>query len=158
MALGYRNEGIAILGTEVMAPRGLVGLAFDTITHSTSEFAQIFRLLCDSANYPMLVHCTQGKDRTGLVVIFLLLLCDIPLDAISADFRASERELVSEREERIKDMAEIGLGEDFANCPTDFVQSVKDFIAEKYGGVEGYMNGIGVDETMRQSIKQNLLV
>ena len=59
MALGYRLEAVSILGTEVMQPRGLTGLAFDTLAHSVTELATILRLLADDENYPIMVHCTQ---------------------------------------------------------------------------------------------------
>ena len=39
--------------------------------------ARALRLFADSANYPVLVHCVIGKDRTGLVMMLLLLLCGV---------------------------------------------------------------------------------
>lgn len=39
--------------------------------------ARALRLFADSANFPILVHCVIGKDRTGLVVMLLLLLCGV---------------------------------------------------------------------------------
>lgn len=117
MATGYRTQAIGILGRDVMAPRGLIGLGKDTIDHGMTEMHKIFTLLANPCNYPTLVHCTQGKDRTGLVILLILLLLEVPLDAISADYMASERELESEKQERMKEITEIGLGEEFAGCP-----------------------------------------
>lgn len=39
--------------------------------------ARALRLFADSANFPILVHCVIGKDRTGLVIMLLLLLCGV---------------------------------------------------------------------------------
>lgn len=41
MALGYRKEAISILGREVMLPRGLVGLGFDSIDLCGPEIAEV---------------------------------------------------------------------------------------------------------------------
>ena len=41
MALGYRIEAIGILGWEVMLPRGLVGLGYDTIDFCGPEIAEV---------------------------------------------------------------------------------------------------------------------
>jgi protein-tyrosine phosphatase len=41
MVFGYRMEAIAILGREVMLPRGLVGLGFDSIDHCGPEIAEV---------------------------------------------------------------------------------------------------------------------
>ena len=157
MALGFRVEAIAILGREVMAPRGLTGLGKDSLDHSTSELRDIFTLLAHSDNYPTLVHCTQGKDRTGLVVILLLLLLDVPLRAISADYMASENELECERESRMEEIRHVGLGEEFAACPAGFVQEIAGHLQDVYGGVHQYLKRIGVDERTTDKIKENML-
>ena len=141
-----------------MQPRGLIGLAFDTLTHSQHEFLEIFTLLADSRTYPVLIHCTQGKDRTGLSVILVLLLCEIPVSAIAADYRASEKELVPEREERVRDITAMGLGEEFAGCPEGFVESVVGFLEETYGGTGKYLEAIGVSEEVKGAVRRNLMV
>ena len=58
MALGRRTEAIGILGREVMQPRGLVGLGKDSINHCWAELSEIFRVLADSSQYPIMIHCT----------------------------------------------------------------------------------------------------
>lgn len=157
MALGHRMEAIAILGREVMTPRGLIGLGKDSIDHGTSEFREIFTVLADPDNYPTLIHCTQGKDRTGLVVILLLLLLNVPYAAISADYTASEDELESERESRMKEIRRVGLTEEFAACPAGFVLEIAAHLQDIYGGVDGYLRRIGVDERTQDQIKANML-
>lgn len=157
MALGFRMEAIAILGREVMAPRGLTGLGKDSLDHGTSELRDIFMVLADSSNYPILIHCTQGKDRTGLVVILLLLLLNVPLGAISADYTASENELESERESRMEEIRRVGLGEEFAACPAGFVQGIAGHLEDIHGGVNEYLRRIGVDERTQDKVKENML-
>lgn len=92
----------------------------------------------------MILHCTQGKDRTGLIVTLVLLLLEVPVSAINADYLASENELQVEREERVKEMSKIGLGDEFARCPTGFVQEIQNYLQQKYQGVREYLIGCGV--------------
>merc|ERR550532_1680526 len=40
--------------------------------------------------FPVLFHCTHGRDRTGTVILALLLIMDIPLDKIKQDFLRTE--------------------------------------------------------------------
>lgn len=157
MLFGYRLQGISIIGRNVLQKRGLVGLGQDTLQHSGPEIKQVFDVLADPKTYPVLIHCTQGKDRTGLIVILVLLLCDVTTAAITDDYVKSESELEPEFEERMKDIASIGLDESFARCPPDFVSEMVSFLALHYGGVEKYLSGIGVSQTQLDSVRRMLV-
>lgn len=41
MLFGYRMEAIGIFAREVMNPRGLIGLGYDTIDYSGAEIATV---------------------------------------------------------------------------------------------------------------------
>ena len=45
-------------------------------------YGKLFTDLADEANLPAVVHCTQGKDRTGWAVAALLALLGVPEEAI----------------------------------------------------------------------------
>lgn len=152
MALGWRVAGISILGRQVLQPRGLIGLATDTLQHSGPEIKQVFEVLAQHRSYPVLIHCTQGKDRTGLIVVLVLLLCGVSSDRIAQDYMLSERELESEYEERMQEIRSIGLDESFARCPREFVSSVATFIEQEYGDVRGYLGRIGISQAQMQVI------
>jgi protein-tyrosine phosphatase len=143
MIFGYRMEAISILGREVMQPRGLIGLGFDSIDHCGPEIADALRAFTTLDNFGILVHCTQGKDRTGLVVALVLFLLDVPIKAISNDYVMSEEELMPERESRMKEIRSIGLTEDFAGCPKDWIERMDEHLSERYGGARMYCRSIG---------------
>jgi len=153
MALGYRTQAISILGTNVMTPRGLDGLAYDTLKHSTAEILAVFKVLADVSSFPVLVHCTQGKDRTGLIVLLVLMLLGVDREAIDKDYMISQGELLPEKEDRLKEIRSIGLPDEFAGCPDNWVESVHEHINTDYGGVEKYLLSCGVTEDMEESLK-----
>ncbi|KIV77599.1 hypothetical protein PV11_09388 [Exophiala sideris] len=157
MTLGYRTEGISVLGRELMQPRGLIGLGIDTLDHSGPEVKEVFDLLSDSDAWPILVHCTQGKDRTGIVVLLVLLLCNINVDAISKDYLLSEPELEPEKASRMEEISSIGLDESFAGCPPEFCPKVLQHLDSAYGGVEGYLDKLGVNHNSRERVRDALL-
>jgi protein-tyrosine phosphatase len=158
LALGYRDTAIAILGSQVMTPRGLVRLGLDTLDHSTREIKSCFDILANPDAYPVLVHCTQGKDRTGLIILLVLLLCGVGPEAAEKDYVTSEKELEPEREERLEDIKKVGLDESFAGCPPDFVGTVIKHLDERYGGVEKYLTQIGVGEEAQQTVRAVMLI
>ncbi|GAW26703.1 putative tyrosine phosphatase [Rosellinia necatrix] len=55
-----------------------------------------------SAPSPCLVHCTAGKDRTGVVVALALSLCGVPDEAVVHDYNLTEVGLHSRLEELVK--------------------------------------------------------
>ena len=47
------------------------------VVQGKKEVAKALRVFVDHNNYPVLVHCIHGKDRTGLIVMLIMLLCSV---------------------------------------------------------------------------------
>lgn len=103
------------------------------------------------------MHCTQGKDRTGLIICLLLLLLDVPVDAVTYDYTMSEAGLLPEKEVIMVEIREIGLTEEFASAPREWIVKMHEYLGEKYGGTREYLETIGVDEGMQARITEKLL-
>jgi hypothetical protein len=157
MIFGYRLDAIKIIAPH-MNEMGLVGLAKSSLDVCKAEVKQIFDVLADGQNWPVLVHCTQGKDRTGLVVMLVLFLLEVDQASIDQDYRLSESELAPEMEGRVKEIQSIGLTEQFAVCPPNVVSSVHSHITEKYGNVQNYLESAGVSKEAILRLKELLLV
>lgn len=152
MIFGYRMKAISILGREVMTPRGLIGLGYDTLDSCGAEIAEALKYFASREHYPILLHCTQGKDRTGLITALLLFLLEIPLSAIAEDYRMSAKKLEPEREVRLIELKEMGFSEAFADCPKDFIESIYKHLDTKYGGIMEYLETIGIEEAKQMEI------
>ncbi|KAI8951389.1 protein-tyrosine phosphatase-like protein [Xylaria longipes] len=141
---GFRVQAIRIMGEEVMQPMGLVGLSLVTLDESGPEILEALQTLISTRTpAPTLVHCTQGKDRTGMIVALALLILRVPTDAIEHDYLLSQPGLEPERKERVAEMVSIGLTPAWGDCPRELVQRVRGHLDVRYGGVEGYLDAIG---------------
>lgn len=60
------------------------------ILDSSQNIARALRVLACRENYPLMVHCTHGKDRTGLVVALVLRLLGVSDADIVADYELSD--------------------------------------------------------------------
>ncbi|KXJ93150.1 tyrosine/serine protein phosphatase [Microdochium bolleyi] len=149
---GFRMQAISVIGREVMLPRGLVGLGILTMEQSGNEVAEALRAFSSPGALPILVHCTQGKDRTGLIVALVLLVLGTPLEAISHDYLLSNAGLEAEKEQRLKEIQAIGLTPEWGECPPDFIDKMDAYLREQHGGVEGYLDGIGFGKEERQTL------
>ncbi|GKT49299.1 tyrosine-protein phosphatase 1 [Colletotrichum spaethianum] len=154
---GYRNEGISVLSREVMVPRGLVRLGLDTLDQSGEEIAKALRVFLDPSTTPTLVHCTQGKDRTGLIVTLVLMALDVPLEAIEHDYMLTSGALESEREERLAEIREIGLTDDWFDTAPDMIVRTARHLDDVYGGIAGYLDKIGFVQDDRKKLREMLL-
>ncbi len=63
--------------------------------------------ICLSSRFPLLVHCTGGKDRTGVFIALLLLAIGIELEYIVEDYMLSE----GNTELPLIDQAITGIGD-----------------------------------------------
>ncbi|KAG8413227.1 hypothetical protein J3458_012815 [Metarhizium acridum] len=154
---GYRIEAVRLIATEVMLQRGLLGLGIDTIDHSGSEIRQALELYTTSSTLPVLVHCTQGKDRTGLICILILMILDVPLGAIEHDYFLTDPALEAERHERLAEIRQIGLTDDWAVTAPELVIGVQKHLDVVYGGLEAYLDDIGFDGIQRAQLRELLL-
>jgi len=77
--------GAAEIERRVVAQYRLFG-----IDHS-AEYRRVFEVAASAENYPLLLHCTSGKDRTGFGVAMLLLAVGVPFATVLDDYELTNR-------------------------------------------------------------------
>lgn len=91
-------------------PDPMAPMYIDIVKTSGPEFARGLRILADTANHPAIVHCTSGKDRTGMFVLLLHLVLGVSLqnalDHYRQDAETTARAAV-EMMSRYPEMAEM---------------------------------------------------
>lgn len=60
--------------------------AYNEIFNNPDKIAQIFKMLADSNNYPIYIHCTGGADRTGTVAFMINALLGVSYDELVQDY------------------------------------------------------------------------
>ena len=105
---------------------------------------------------PVLIHCSAGKDRTGVLSAFVLSLLDVDREHVVADYTMTERYLGAEFVAALgAKFAQAGIVADISNtatqAPAGLITAVLDRLDDEYGGVAGYlcthgMNPEAVDE------------
>jgi protein-tyrosine phosphatase len=106
------------------------------VRENAGSYREAFELLTDAENYPVLYHCAQGSDRTGVMSALLLSLLGVDRETIIADFRLSE---------------EVDLP---GSLPA--MNALLDSIDER-GGIEAYLASIGLEGGMQERVRTLLL-
>lgn len=154
-------------------PRHLQTLMEQAYTHYMIDqngpvYGAMLRALADPAHLPAIIHCTAGKDRTGITIALLLAVLGVPDDLIVADYSLSNRYYSTFRTfiaSKFRQPQKFLLGlnvDDFQPLLVAHPQTLRlalDYIRECYGSVEGYLEQqAGVDADVIARLKANLLV
>jgi len=115
---------------------------------------------------PALIHCTAGKDRTGVLVALLLEFLGVGRQAILADYLLSD---VFGKNLRLGGSIAHAFQETFGFVPSDetitamigvfpeFLETALDTVTEKWGSTEAFFASAGVDAELRDAFRAALL-
>jgi protein-tyrosine phosphatase len=81
---------LAEAGTAEGAKNGLLRFYASMPDMYRAEYAEMFHRLA-AGRVPMLVHCTAGKDRTGVAIAILLSSLGVPKKTVIDDYQLTER-------------------------------------------------------------------
>lgn len=133
----------------------------DLIENYKSSYADMFDILIDDNNYPILITSTLGKDGVGLACFFILYALDVPEYVIIDDYLLSNnlidaRKIVSnahEMPEYIQEAVTALLSSD-----KSYINYVIEHIEQSYGSVDKYMEKeLRVSEGKKVLLRKNLL-
>lgn len=166
-ALGARYVGLSVLPggsyEQLNRETGTLGeryLAY--FQYSAELWRRVFEMLADDASYPVLLHCTAGKDRTGVITALLLSVLDVDRTVIEADFALTNRDVPRHVEFVVQGpgFPEGMSREAFtrsAGVREDAICVFLDGVKEQHGGPVQFLRDLGVDDAMRGAIRENLL-
>jgi protein-tyrosine phosphatase len=121
------------------------------LQHSPSAFAEVARLIVsppDAARPAVLVHCTAGKDRTGVSAALLLDAVGVERAAIVADYASSQTNLAGEwAEGMLARMTAMGVPalpaivEVVTETPPSAIEAALAWLDERGGSAEYLLSG-----------------
>ncbi len=127
-----------------------------------TSWLKLFGILADEENLPVLLHCTAGKDRTGVSTAFLLSVLGVSREIIEADYLLTNLDTA-----RQADFIEstVGYPEGYnrekmisiAGVPKDAMKDFLDGIELKWGGVIEYLIEIGITKEQMDTVRNNFL-
>ena len=144
---------------------GYVKAYGDILSSGGQAFREVFKFLRDHpGGEKCLVHCSAGKDRTGVLCALILLLAGVSDEEIAEEYALSEIGLVDIREEMVERLMQVeAISRDregverMVGSRKEVMLATIQMIGGKYGGVEGYLrNHSGLKDEDLQRIRKNI--
>jgi protein-tyrosine phosphatase len=128
-------------------------------------FADVIRAAADPANLPLVIHCTAGKDRTGLAAALLLLTLGVPEETVIADYTLSNHAfdvLAGRMRPEMERLYSLGFGEvqvrPFLLAEARTLAAALAHLRRRYGSVEWYLLRAGLDEAVIERLRETMLI
>ena len=107
-----------------------------------------------------LVHCSAGKDRTGVIVALLLDLVGVDAETIVHDYALTDIYLEPLRD-TFRDYArkaghDMVQYEHMISCRPEYMRDFLNHLHTQYGGARGYLLSAGMSEAQLQAITAEL--
>lgn len=122
MAFCQRKQAAYTISRNVLAKMGVKKMYKEFAIHCQAEVLEALMVFTKPENYPIEIHCTQGKDRTGIVSALVLYIAGVPKDLIITDYAKTQKGLAPIYESMVEDVKRAGLSEDFAQAPPQVKQ------------------------------------
>jgi protein-tyrosine phosphatase len=126
------------------------------------QLRQALATLAAPGGLPALVHCTAGKDRTGLIVALVLGLVGVSTTTIVEDYALSAQYLAGTYLEEARQRAEqYGISWEWFQhqviCPPEFMHATLQYLEERYGGIAAYVRAIGLSDMQCLRLQEALV-
>ncbi len=125
-------------------PEAVAAHYFELLLAGSDSVSEALAVLTDPAAYPAVIHCTVGKDRTGILAALILSLLGVSEDDIVADYALSgigaARLALRLRDELTERPTEFhALLPALLSAEPDTMRRFLGLIRDTFGSVEGYV-------------------
>lgn len=137
---------------------------YDILLAAPDAYGKIFRYIASPDVKPCLIHCTAGKDRTGVLVALLKMLVGVEKETIAEEYALTDvglehlKPLFTER--LLKNPKLEGNAEGVKNMVSSKKENMiatVEMIEKEFGGAEKYMREYcKLDDREIEGLRKNL--
>ena len=141
-------------------PAGYWTVSYTGILDRFQEnFGRAIAAIADAPDGPVVFHCVEGKDRTGLTAALLLRLAGAPIDVVAADYALTEANLdagprtwiESAPDETVRRRREL-----MRQTPAAAMARTLEQLEERWGGVREYLRAAGLSDAQLDRLEARL--
>jgi protein-tyrosine phosphatase len=143
-------------------PRALVETYRYILDQRQAQVYEVLAALATPGNLPAVIHCTAGKDRTGVIVALALGVAGVPTETIVEDYALTatcldEAFMEETRQRALKRGYTWEQYKPLVGCPPDYMVTTLQHLETEYGGIEAYVRTIGLSEAQIERLRTALV-
>lgn len=150
---------------EALNKRGLVGLNEVILESGKAHFCRALKAITVHLEKkggdlfrPVIIHCAQGKDRTGMLVMLLQSIIGVSDQDIIGDYNESEAMVDINKLDETREPGKLDRAM-MRRAPKRAMAQTLRYLRDKYGSVSpGYLQAIGFDDSWRLRLVTALLL
>ncbi|WP_297573130.1 tyrosine-protein phosphatase [uncultured Deefgea sp.] len=142
----------------------MAGLYRDMVSnaHAQQVMTQWLVSLCDEQQYPVLFHCTAGKDRTGWAAVLLLTILGVPHERILRDYLASNANVLLKYQPMIAGCvangADVAILNAIFGVEATYLKAALHEVKKITGTLPRYIEHVlGINQQQQAAIRSHLL-
>lgn len=126
-----------------LTPDFMINGYINNLESFAQTWTEVIRHALDTADNPLVFHCTGGKDRTGTCAALLLLALGVPEETVIDDHQLSNIYIAELLPKLYQMMEDHGIDPEtifpYLTAPRDCIVSVLDYITQHYGTAAEYL-------------------
>jgi protein-tyrosine phosphatase len=121
-----------------------------------AEYRHVMEAATRGDGFPLLLHCTSGKDRTGFGIAILMLAAGVPRQSVLEDY-----DLTNQFRRPVPQLFGPKTSEDVVrillSAQTKYLEAALDEMDKAFGSFDAYLaKGLGVDDKARARLVELL--
>jgi protein-tyrosine phosphatase len=141
---------------------GLSEIYIDLLERRAAQLVAAIRVLSDPAALPVVVFCSAGKDRTGVLVALVLNAIGVDDGGVVDDYTLTARRTGADYRATIEARAvAAGLTEQELavklGAPPEVIVAALDWVRERYGSVADYLLAAGLTPRELDDLRRALV-
>lgn len=129
-----------------------------------TAYTKIVRHMVEQPDAPFILHCTAGKDRTGVLCACILSFCGVEDEIVAEEYHMTEQGLGEWMDTLVKAVLKYNKGDEasarrMAGARKESMLGALKMMRADYGGPEGYFKSrCGLSEEEIAKLKETLIV
>lgn len=129
------------------------------VTEYASQYRVFFSVLLDPENYPLVFHCTAGKDRTGFAAAMLLSALDVNWNTIMEDYLLTNQYLNPPEQTQQIPVEARSFVRQMWGVQSSYLNAARDEIIKRYKSIDNYLQKeLNVGKAEKKTLAKYLIL